>query len=613
MTTASRPVPVPDEQSAPFWQRRPTHVLVLARCSRCGQLSHPPDLVMPPLRLNRSGLRLHPGRRQLAPIRSWTVVRQSFLPGFRRPPVRPGRRGVAAQAELRLIGRLLDGPDAGLSVGSPVSLAFEDIAPASPCPPSTLAPSSRERADGGQQPGRHRRVRPEPGRAPRRPAPRRPDRGDGPAGHRRCRAELAQVDGFVTGSLFPTAGAHAAEDGVSLVSANWLAEHLGINPSYAAGFQGFGQIPGAVSLAVNAVASGAADYVLVHRALHNPQRQLPRQPDARGPRVPAVDGAPGLLRSAGHDRPRLQRVPPTVRGDPGGHGRVVAEARKNGARIPWSYWSRKPLSAEEYLAAPMINDPICRFDCDIPVDGVAAFVFTSAERARDLPQRPVYVAGYATGRPGHASPAVALAPRRHHGGRGGDGPPAVGALRRRPAEVDLPQVYDGFSPFVYFWMESLGFCRSARPTAALGQAASTATDPGRLPVLSGGGALGNGRMHGVPQMLECYLQLSGRAGERQRARTLRSAWPATPLPTSAARSSTAPSRFDPPATARGGASDIRTAGEAAVSQMTWAERAAERSPMVQRSRSRGVEQARTIVEAAQRLIEPRVRASRPRS
>ena len=40
---------------------------------------------------------------------------------------------------------------------------------------------------------------------------------------------------------------------------------------------------------------------------------------------------------------------------------------------------------------------------------------------------------------------------------------------------------------------------------------------GAVPVLSGGGALGNGRMHGVPQMLECYLQLAGRAGERQRS------------------------------------------------------------------------------------------------
>ncbi len=53
-----------------------------------------------------------------------------------------------------------------------------------------------------------------------------------------------------------------------------------------------------------------------------------------------------------------------------------------------------------------------------------------------------------------------------------------------------------------------------RRTASCRTAGSVARDGG-LPVLSGGGALGNGRMHGVPQMLECYLQLAQRAGERQ--------------------------------------------------------------------------------------------------
>ena len=76
---------------------------------------------------------------------------------------------------------------------------------------------------------------------------------------------VEQVDGFTTGALFPTAGAHAIQEGVSIVGSNWLAEHLGVNPRYVAGFQGYGQIPGAVALAVNAVASGAADYVLMHR------------------------------------------------------------------------------------------------------------------------------------------------------------------------------------------------------------------------------------------------------------------------------------------------------------------------------------------------------------
>ena len=195
---------------------------------------------------------------------------------------------------------------------------------------------------------------------------------------------------------------------------------------------------------------------------------------------------------------------------------TVVEARKNGSRIPWSYWYDRPLSADEYLAAPMISDPIGLYDCDIPVDGVAAFVFTSAERARDLPHRAVHVAGYATG-----------APLRHrlplHWPL--DDIMEVGFLSARrlwesagigPGDVDLPQVYDGFSPFVYFWMESLGLCPVGEAHRLVLEGGIDSDRPGALPVLSGGGALGNGRMHGVPQMLECYLQLSGRAGDRQR-------------------------------------------------------------------------------------------------
>ena len=329
---------------------------------------------------------------------------------------------------------------------------------------------------------------------------------------------LTDVDGFVTASLFPTAGAHAAEDGVSLVSANWLAKALGVNPRYAAGFQGFGQLPGAVSLAVNAVASGAARYVLVHRALFNPRGSYHTNPmqTARGSQqwtVPQGFFGPLAMIALAYNE-YVQRYGATREA----MAAVVAEARKNGARVPWSYWRGKPLSTDDYLDAPMIDDPICRLDCDIPVDGVAAFVFTSAERARDLPQHPVYVAGYATGAPvRHRLPLhwplddimeVGTETARRLWERSGVG----------PREVDLPQVYDGFSPFVYFWMEVLGLCGAgeAHERALAGDIDSDRPDA--LPVLSGGGALGNGRMHGVPQMLECYLQLAGRAGERQRAK-----------------------------------------------------------------------------------------------
>ncbi len=328
---------------------------------------------------------------------------------------------------------------------------------------------------------------------------------------------VSQIDGFVTASLFPTAGAHTAVDGISVVSANWLAQHLGVNPAYAAGFQGMGQIPGAIAMAVNAVVSGAAKYVLVHRALHNPVGSY------HGNAMTEIRGDQQWTAPQGYFGPLamialpyneyMQRYGATREV----MAHVVAEARKNGAQIPWSYWAERPLSVDQYLAEPMIVDPICRLDCDIPVDGAACFVVTSAARAADLPHRPVYVAGYATGAPIRKRlplhwplddiMEVGVETARRLWERSG-----ISA-----SEVDLPQVYDGFSPFVLFWMESLGLCPLGEAHQVVASGGINADTKGALPVLSGGGALGNGRMHGVPQLLECYLQLAGRAGERQRA------------------------------------------------------------------------------------------------
>jgi acetyl-CoA acetyltransferase len=330
--------------------------------------------------------------------------------------------------------------------------------------------------------------------------------------------DVDMVDGFVTGSLFPSAGSHSAEDGVSLVSANWLAQSLGINPRYAAGFQGFGQIPGAVALAVNAIASGAANYVVMHRALHNPKGSY------HGNVMREAGGGQQWTAPQGYFGPiSMIALPYNEYLQRYGASRetmatVLIEARKNGARIPWSYWHDQPLSREEYLSAPMISDPICRYDCDIPVDGAAVFVFTSADRARDLPHRPVYVSGYATGAPTtHRLPlhwplddimGVGAETARRLWSSSGIG----------PSDIDLPQLYDGFSPFVYFWLEALGLCPVGEAHRFIEGGGIDSDRQDGLPVLSGGGALGNGRMHGIPQMLECYLQLSRRAGDRQRER-----------------------------------------------------------------------------------------------
>ena len=125
--TTQRPLPVPDETSAPFWAAAARHVLTVARCGQCGTLALPPDVVCTACGSTEPGYQFTPvsGR---ATVRSWTVVRQAFLPGFdNEVPFVLVDVELAEQADLRLIGRLLDGVDAELSIGAEVRVAFEDL------------------------------------------------------------------------------------------------------------------------------------------------------------------------------------------------------------------------------------------------------------------------------------------------------------------------------------------------------------------------------------------------------------------------------------------------------------------------------------------------------
>ncbi|MDH6246485.1 thiolase family protein [Mycobacterium sp. OTB74] len=325
-----------------------------------------------------------------------------------------------------------------------------------------------------------------------------------------------QIDGFVGSALLPTAGAHAIVDGLSTVSSAWLAQHLGADPRYVAGFDGIGQLVGSVAMAVNAIGAGAANYVVVHRALHNPAGTYHGNPmhQARGHQQwTAPQGFFGPL--------AMIALPYTEYLQRYGAQResmaaVVVEARKNGATIPWSYWYGKPLSAQDYLSADPLFDPVCRYDCDIPVDGVATFVLTSPQRAADGPHRPVYVAGYANSAP----PRGRMPQHWPLDDIMAGGAQTVKRLWENTGlsidQIDLPQLYDGFSPLVWFWLEALGICPVGQAHHFAATGGINADDAAAIPALSGGGALGNGRMHGIPQMLECYLQLSGRAGVRQR-------------------------------------------------------------------------------------------------
>lgn len=139
MIAGTRPLPVPDKRSAPFWEAAAEHVLVVARCSRCGAFSHPPDIVCSHCGSADPAFVFTPVD-GAGTIRSWTVMRQSFLPGFDVPFVLVDVE-LEAQEDLRLIGRLMDGPDAVLQVGAAVSLLFEDVAPGVSVPAFALTNS----------------------------------------------------------------------------------------------------------------------------------------------------------------------------------------------------------------------------------------------------------------------------------------------------------------------------------------------------------------------------------------------------------------------------------------------------------------------------------------
>lgn len=142
MTAAGRPVPAPDERSAPFWQAAARHVLTVARCARCRAWVHPPDLTCPRCLSSDPAFAFEPvsGR---GTVRTWTVMRQSFLPGLAEEvPFLLVDVELAEQADLRIIGRLLDGPDAPVRLGAPVTAAFEDVAPGVSVPAFVLVPDA---------------------------------------------------------------------------------------------------------------------------------------------------------------------------------------------------------------------------------------------------------------------------------------------------------------------------------------------------------------------------------------------------------------------------------------------------------------------------------------
>jgi acetyl-CoA acetyltransferase len=159
----------------------------------------------------------------------------------------------------------------------------------------------------------------------------------------------------------------------------------------------------------------------------------------------------------------------------------------------------------------MISTPLCLYDCDVPVDGATAVIVSRREPATDL-RRPVHLEAVGCGLRGpfawdQGDDLTTMANRD-----------AAAMLWRRtplrPADVDVAQLYDGFSFLALSWLEALGFCSPGEGGPFVEGGTRIARD-GQLPLNTGGGQLSGGRLHGFGHLHEAVIQLRGEAGERQ--------------------------------------------------------------------------------------------------
>jgi len=164
------------------------------------------------------------------------------------------------------------------------------------------------------------------------------------------------------------------------------------------------------------------------------------------------------------------------------------------------------------LGSRMIADPLHKLECCVVSDGGGAFIMTTAERARDLRQPPVYVLGAAGGAT-HWN--ISQMPDFTVSAGAACGPEAFAQAGVTPQDIDVIQFYDSFTITVLMLLEDMGFCAKGEggPFVAEGHLRRG----GRLPLNTDGGGLSasHSGMRGIFLIIEAVRQLRGQAGDAQ--------------------------------------------------------------------------------------------------
>lgn len=191
-------------------------------------------------------------------------------------------------------------------------------------------------------------------------------------------------------------------------------------------------------------------------------------------------------------------------------GAIAVSNRKWAAMNPRAM-QRSPMTLEDYHNSRWIVEPFHLFDCTLVSNGAVCVIVTSAERARSMPQPPVYVLGMGQGHPGN--PNRAGFENEMNTGAQIARDTAFGMAGITHADVDVCELYDCYTYTTLVSLEDYGFCEK-------GEGGSFVEDGrlepgGALPTNTGGGQLSGYYMWGMTPVSEGIIQARGQGGERQ--------------------------------------------------------------------------------------------------
>jgi acetyl-CoA acetyltransferase len=317
--------------------------------------------------------------------------------------------------------------------------------------------------------------------------------------------EKDDIDGLVTCNAMAQPMMYHAEA---------TAEYLQIFPRYciAAGAGG-GTAFSIIHHAASAIATGMADVVVVAMAdsmrsgLTRDQAMLVQastgHPEFEQPYGPTVPAYYALIAQA-----HMAEFGTTQEQFAG----IAVACRAHAARNPAAQM-RDLISVEDVLDSRMIADPLHLLDCSLVSDGGSAIVLTSAERAADMKQAPIYLLGAGEG---HSHEHISAARDLTTSAAKEAGERAFEMSGLRPADMDFAQLYDCFTPTVLVELEDLGFCKKGEGGAFVESGALL--PDGSLPVNTHGGLLSHshpGNPGSMFALTESVWQLRGEASGRQ--------------------------------------------------------------------------------------------------